>query len=164
MLARAVRGTTLVNVGRAGPWLSCSRTPSGAAWSSSARPLRLKPSFGWAERGDGRRARERQAAPPGPCLHCPRRCCRRYRRSRWTGSRPSWRSTPPKKNLMKVGMGTWVLRGIAARSHGGHRVRFAPFWIHGISLGPSWDRLEVVIEMRGHTGSSSGHGVMPGSS
>ena len=71
---------------------------------------------------------------------------------------------PREKNLMKVGMGTWVLRGVAVRSHGGHRVRFAPSWVHGISLGPPWDRLEAAMETRGRAGPTSGHGVMPGSS
>ena len=94
----------------------------------------------------------------------PRRCCRRYRWSQSTGPWPLVAVNPPEKNLMKVGMGTWVLRGIDARSHGGHRVRFAPSLVHGISLGPPWDRLEAAMETRGRAGSSSGHGVMPGSS
>ena len=62
------------------------------------------------------------------------------------------RTTLPRKNLMKVGIGTWGRLGIAASSHGGHRVRLAPSWVHEISLGPSWDRLEVTMGAWGHMG------------
>ena len=68
------------------------------------------------------------------------------------GSRGRKRTTLPKKNLIKVGMGTWGILGIAARSHGGHRVRLAPSWVHEISLGPSWGRLEVTMGAWGHMG------------
>ena len=80
------------------------------------------------------------------------------------GSGGRKRTTLPRKNLMKVGIGTWGRLGIAASSHGGHRVRLAPSWVHEVSLEPSWDRLEVMMRAWGPMGPSSGHGVMLGSS
>ena len=68
------------------------------------------------------------------------------RSTRWRARAQGVGSVPPsRKKMMNLGMGIWGLLGIAARSHGGHRVFLAPSWVHEIFLGPSWDRLEVTM-------------------
>ena len=55
---------------------------------------------------------------------------------------------------------SWDRREVARRPSGQIRALLR----YEISLGPSWNRLEVMVGARGHMGLSSGHGVMLGSS
>ena len=71
---------------------------------------------------------------------------------------------PPEKKLDESRHGdlrnSWDRREVARRPSGHIRALLS----YEISLGPSWNRLEVVVGARGHMGLSSGRGIMLGSS